>query len=74
MESTDQLLSLLSLAFGLWAGVVAWGVRRISTQLTEISRELRREADKLNGYIIQTEARLAVLENINRIQNDKGNS
>ena len=72
MESTDQLLSLLSLAFGLWAGVVAWGVRRISTQLTDISRELRRESDKLNGYIIQTEARLAVLENINRIQNEKG--
>ena len=55
-------VSFLSVAFGLWAGVVAWGVRRITGQLENISKDLRDEAKKLNSYIVQTEARLAVLE------------
>jgi hypothetical protein len=50
------------LAFGLWAGVVAWGVRRITNQLETIGTDLKEESRRLNTYITQTEARLAVLE------------
>ena len=61
-DSTAAVLSVLSLAFGLWAGVVGWGVRRITSQLDRIGRDMRAEAEKLNSYIVQTETRLAVLE------------
>ena len=67
MESHEVVLSLLSLAFGLWAGVVAWGVRRISTQLDNIGKDLKIESEKLNSYIVQTETRLAVLESVNKV-------
>jgi len=64
-------VSLLSVAFGLWASVVAWGVRRITGQLEGISKDLREEAKKLNSYIVQTEARLAVLESHTGVRNGK---
>lgn len=67
MNEISTLLSFLSLAFGLWAGVVAWGVKRISNQLDGIGKDLREESRRLNQYITQTEARLAVLESINKV-------
>lgn len=67
MDIAQLLLACLSVAFGLWAGVVAWGVRRISAQLESIGEDLRTEAQRLNLYIVQTETRLAVLETKNNI-------
>jgi len=67
VNEISTLLSFLSLAFGLWAGVVAWGVKRISNQLDGIGKDLREESRRLNQYITQTEARLAVLESINKV-------
>lgn len=49
-------------AFTAWAGVVAYGVKGIRADLKGISDRLDREAQKLNQYIVQTETRLAVLE------------
>lgn len=49
-------------AFTAWAGVVAYGVRGIRSDLQGISKRLDREAERLNSYIVQTESRLAVLE------------
>jgi hypothetical protein len=64
MEFTpDTLLSVaFTAAFTAWAGVVAYGVRGIRHDLQGISRRLDREAERLNSYIVQTETRLAVLE------------
>jgi hypothetical protein len=52
----------LTVAFGLWAGVVGFGVKRITEQLERIGMDLKEESRKLNQYIVQTEARLAILE------------
>lgn len=62
MESHDLIIALLSVAFGLWAGVVAWIGHGIRADLKLIAFDLRDESRKLNSYIIQTEKRLAVLE------------
>lgn len=59
----DTLLTLaFTAAFSLWAGVVAFGVKGIRSDLKGISADLRRESEKLNAYIVQTESRLSVLE------------
>jgi hypothetical protein len=42
-------ISFLSLAFGLWAGVVAWGVRRITNQLETIGTDLKEESRRLRN-------------------------
>ena len=54
--------SLLALAFGMWAGVVAWLGHGIRADLKEIGEDLKSEAQRLNQYILQTETRLARLE------------
>ena len=60
---TNTVISLaFTSAFTAWAGVVAYGVRGIRSDLRGISEDLRRESEKLNQYIVQTESRLAVLE------------
>lgn len=64
MELADNALLTVAFtaAFTAWAGVVAYGVKGIRSDLRGISDRLDREAEKLNEYIIQTETRLAVLE------------
>lgn len=62
---------LLAIAFGAWAGVVAWLGHGIRADLRRISADLRYESDKLNQYIIATERRIAVLEDRLKI-NGKG--
>ena len=62
MESHDVVVALLSLAFGLWAGVVAWIGKGIRSDLHEIAQDLKEESRKLNSHIVQTEKRLAVIE------------
>ena len=54
--------TVLAVAFGLWAGVVGWLGHGIRQDLKDIRKALAEESTKLNGYIIQTETRLAVLE------------
>lgn len=59
----DTILTVaFTVAFTAWAGVVAYGVKGIRADLQGIQRRLDREAQKLNQYIVQTETRLAVLE------------
>lgn len=53
---------MLSVSFGLWAGVVAWIGHGIRSDLKGIGQDLREESRKLNTYIVQTEKRLAILE------------
>ena len=69
--------TLLALAFSLWALVVAalgWGFRRDFRDIKEgvkgVRSDLQNEAERLNKYIVQTETRLAVLED--RINNKSG--
>lgn len=52
----------LALAFTAWAAVVGWIGQGIRSDLGEIGDDLKRESEKLNQYIAQTEARLARLE------------
>lgn len=59
--------TILALAFGLWAGVVAWIGQGIRTDLKGIATDLKAESQKLNEYIVATERRLAVLED--RVEN-----
>ena len=62
LDANTVITLLLTVAFTLWAGVVRWGVKRISDQLETIGNDLKSERQKLNQYIVQTEARLAILE------------
>jgi hypothetical protein len=54
--------TILALAFGAWAGVVGWLGHGIRNDLRGIRSDLALESQKLNQYIVQTESRLAVLE------------
>lgn len=54
--------TVLAMAFGAWAGVVGWLGHGIRTDLKEIGEELKKESRRLNEYIVQTETRLARLE------------
>lgn len=60
--SPSTLLALLSLAFGAWAGVVGYIGHGIRTDLRAIGKDLREESRRLNQYILQTETRLAKIE------------
>ena len=64
MDPSIDFNTLLALAFGLWSGVVAWGVKRVTDQLGAIGKDLKEESRKLNEYIVVTETRLALLEEI----------
>ena len=65
--STIDFNSILALAFGAWAGVVGWLGHGIRSDLKGIRGDLQTESAKLNQYIVQTESRLAVLED--RVKN-----
>lgn len=62
MEVNDILTALFAIAFGCWAGVVAYIGAGIRTDIRTMASEMRQESVKLNEYIVQTESRLAVLE------------
>ncbi len=57
----------LAFAFGLWAAVVGWLGRQVIRRMDAIAASLEKESERLQQYIVQTETRLAVLENINKI-------
>lgn len=65
----EILVSILSLAFLCWAGVVGFIGHGIRGDLRDIRREVRSfggelkvEGEKFNRYVIQTERRLSVVE------------
>ena len=62
MAQNEIIIAVLSVAFGLWAGVVAYIGNGIRSDLRIIAERMQRESEKLNQYIVQTEKRLAVLE------------
>jgi len=61
MEPLD-FNSLLAVAFGMWSGVVLFIGQGIRRDIREIGADLKQESRRLNEYIVQTETRLAVLE------------
>jgi len=53
---TDSILTVMQAAgFPAWAGVVAWGVVKVSS-------EMRRISEKLDAFAMQIERRLARVE------------
>lgn len=59
---SEIIVALLTLAFGAWAGVVAWIGHGIRSDLGRIASDIDQQTEKLNKYIVQTETRLAVVE------------
>ena len=71
MESSAlDLSAILAVAFGMWAGVVAWIGNGILKRLDQISADLRQESARLNSYIVQTERRLSVVEDRLKINHE----
>jgi len=60
--SVGNALSLLSLAFGVWAWVVAWGVATIRRETTNMANAAAETSKTLSEHIHQTERRLTMLE------------
>lgn len=56
------VITMVAAGFSLWAGVVAWGVKRVTHQIDRISDDLKTETKALNDYARQTNERLARLE------------
>ena len=54
--------TVLALAFACWAGVVGYIGQGIRQDIREIGEDVKEESKKLNQYVVQTEARLARLE------------
>jgi hypothetical protein len=76
MDSIAIFLSVFGFAFAAWAGVVGWIGKGLLSRLNDARDELRlirgdlqEEATRLNQYIVQTETRLAVVED--RVFNSK---
>ena len=65
-----DLSAILAVAFGMWAGVVAWIGNGILKRLDQISIDLRQESARLNSYIVQTERRLSVVEDRLKINHE----
>ena len=62
----EHLSTVLAGAFGAWAGVVAWLGQGIRKDLQALGEDLKEESYRLNQYIVQTEVRLARLEQNNK--------
>jgi len=58
MEGIMSDASVLGIAFGVWAVVVAYGVR----VLQQMRADVKHMSTELHLYIVKTESRLAVLE------------
>lgn len=55
-------LTVLSIAFGVWAWVVAWGVRVIRAEVQDMRHSTREMGSTLTAHVNQTERRLTMLE------------
>ena len=66
MESSgiglDRALTVLSIAFAVWAWVVAWGVSVIRSEVQDMKKEAHSAATTLTAHVHQTERRLTMLE------------
>ncbi len=61
--SFGELISAaVAMAFGAWAGVVGWLGHGIRQDIRSLSKTLTNQSERLSAYIVQTETRLAVLE------------
>lgn len=47
----DFFLTILAVGFGCWAGVVAWGVNRVTQQIDQISSNVARLADQVTTEV-----------------------
>jgi hypothetical protein len=68
--SALDISAILAVAFGMWAGVVAWIGNGVLKRLDQISIDLRHESARLNSYIVQTERRLSVVEDRLKINHE----
>lgn len=55
-------LTVLSIAFGAWAWVVAWGVNVIRREVHEMKNAASHTGNTLTAHVTQTERRLTMLE------------
>ena len=55
-------LTVLSIAFGVWAWVVAWGVSVIRKEVQDIKHVAFNTGTTLNAHVHQTERRMTMLE------------
>ena len=55
-------LTVLSIAFGVWAWVVAWGVSVIRKEVQEMKGAASTTGTQLTAHVHQTERRLTMLE------------
>lgn len=62
MADLSTALSLLSIAFTAWAGVVAWGVKVIRAEVVGIKVASENTSASLHLHVNQTERRLTLLE------------
>jgi len=60
--SIGTALTVLSMAFGVWAWVVAWGVRVIRSEVQDMRASTREMGTTLTAHVNQTERRLTMLE------------
>jgi len=60
--SIGNALTALSLAFGVWAWVVAWGISIVRKEVQEMKSIAALSNSSLNLHINQTERRLTMLE------------
>lgn len=59
--------TMLAVAFGLWSGVVGLGTRALLKRIDRVAQWQEEHGQKFNGYLVKTEARLAVVERELRI-------
>jgi hypothetical protein len=58
----EVLQFLLASAFTAWAGVILWIGNGLLTRIDRLTSEITKTDEKLSSYILQTETRLALLE------------
>jgi len=60
--SLEAALTVLGMAFGAWAAVVAWGVQVIRQEVRDMKAAAKGTSDSLTSHVNQTERRLTMLE------------
>lgn len=58
----EVILSFLAIGFAAWAGVVGWGVNRVTNQIDQMAKDMKASTKSLNDYTIATNDRLTRLE------------
>lgn len=57
-------ITVLALAFGAWAWVVAWGVMVVRREIEEIRKASKATAEELHKISLNREARISHLETV----------